>query len=274
MVLIVLVVVLLCIFLLAMQTLWVKRSVHRLRTESEPAFTVVQLSDLHGRIRFLNGSLSGMVNRINPDYVVITGDLTSRKHQFDRVLNEIRNINCSSIYFVPGNYEREGRAGISKKRYTEEEYQTMMRRLQKQNVVVLSNSSSTIAGNPGKCLLYGFDNSIYGNERLTVAKEEIESYEYCILLAHSPDIVRYIREKELPYDLLLVGHTHGGQIRLFNRTIGAYKNCHVGLKKMDHRKHFYINRGLGTVRLPFRLACPPEIAVFHFGAERPSRSRR
>ncbi|MDQ1913745.1 metallophosphoesterase [Paenibacillus sp. GD4] len=246
------------------QTLWVKCSIHKLETSSRVSLTVVQLSDLHGRIQFINGSLSSIVNKVNPDYVFITGDLVSKKSQIYNVLREIRKLNCPNIYFVPGNYEREGLVGFRKKLYSDEEYSFILRSLQEQNVSVLSNSGTQLETNQGKFLLYGFDNSIYGNERLTLNIEEL-NYDYFIMLAHSPNIINFIEEKKLPYDLLLVGHTHGGQIRFLNRTIGAYKNYHVGLRKLDQRRNFYINRGLGTVKIPIRMACFPEIAVFKIG---------
>ncbi|AZN41035.1 metallophosphoesterase [Paenibacillus albus] len=248
------------------QTLWVKCSYHRIGLgKSKSSLKVVQLSDLHGRIRFINGSLSSLVNRINPDCVMITGDLASKKGQLEGVLNEIARINCPNLYFVPGNYEREGLDGFQKRVYSASEYNFIIQSLQGLNVAVLENSGSTIEWNGKKCLVYGFDNSIYGNERLTWSKEDMASADCVIMLAHSPSILTFIENKQLTYDLLLAGHTHGGQIRLLNKTIGAYKGCHVGLKQTNKRSHFYINRGLGTVKIPLRVACFPEIAVFEIG---------
>ncbi|WP_147384563.1 metallophosphoesterase [Paenibacillus sp. 1011MAR3C5] len=196
--------------------------------------TVVHLTDLHGRTRFINSRISQRVNRLHPDHIIITGDLA-------------------------GNYERETRSGIRKRRYTEQEYRDIIQSLQLMNVNVLTNSSY-ITRQQG--LVYGFDNSIYGNERLTLSRAELERSDYTIMLAHSSGIIDLLQESKLPFDLLLAGHTHGGQIRLWDRTIGAYKHFHSGLKALDGRRHFYINRGLGTVKIPVRLGCPPEIAVF------------
>ena len=265
MVIIIMLAALACVFF-AIQTLWVKCSHYEFGKKSETSLTVVQLSDLHGRISFINGSLSNIVNRINPDCVMITGDLVSKKNQLKDVLKEIRKINCPSIYFVPGNYEREVLDGFRKRMYSDSEYNFIIDSLQDLNISVLLNSGCKIELVDKKCLVYGFDNSVYGNERLTLSTEEIQSYDYVILLAHSPNIVKLVQDHQLPFDLLLAGHTHGGQIRLLNHTVGAYKNYHVGLKKLSKRSHFFINRGLGTVKIPMRLACFPEIAVFEIGA--------
>ncbi|WHX29754.1 hypothetical protein [Brevibacillus agri] len=55
---------------------------------------------------------------------------------------------------------------------------------------------------------------------------------------------------------------HGGQVRIFGRTIGAYKHFHVGQKADENVGLFGISRGLGTARLPVRLFCFPEITVY------------
>ncbi|SDX07981.1 metallophosphoesterase [Paenibacillus sp. CF384] len=250
------------------QTYWLKYSHCQLGEHSDTNLTIVQLSDLHGRTGFINGSLSQKVNRMKPDIVVITGDLVSRKKQLAAVLKEVQKIDCPQLFFVPGNYERECMEGFRKRSYSDQEYEQIIQRLQNQNISVLTNHGATAAMKNQKVLIYGFDNSIYGNESLTMTREEMSSFPYIILLAHSPSIIKLIEEQQVPYDLLLVGHTHGGQIRFLNRTLGAYKNYHVGLKRVDERRNFFITRGLGTVKIPIRLACSPEIAVFHIGLER------
>jgi len=261
--------------LLAISTLWVKISTIKLESDTV-GFKVIHLTDIHGRVSFLNGSLSHMVNRLNPDCVVITGDLATRRRQFSKVLKEIKSIQCSRIYFVPGNYERECMAGIRKRQLTEIEFLEIISELQQINVEVLVNEGRQLEIDNSKTLIYGFDNSIYGNEQLTMREEDYNSNDGVILLAHSPSIINYIQKNGLSFDLLLTGHTHGGQIRVLTKTIGAYKNYHVGLKRISEHEnvggrsarkgYFYINRGLGTVKLPVRIGCMPEIAVFEFSS--------
>ena len=83
-----------------------------------------------------------------------------------------------------------------------------------------------------------------------------------LLLAHSPDVLRHQAVREV--QLVLTGHTHGGQVRLpfigplFTKTRCGRK-YDVGLKKLEDTI-IYINRGLGG--LPVRFACPPEVAFF------------
>lgn len=256
--------VIICIsIILIKETLVLKLTEHDLAGEHTiNQLKIVQLSDLHGRVRFLNGSISRWVNQADPDCVVITGDLTSRKGQWNKVLAELGRIQCEHILFVPGNYERETWEGWRKRDYTEQDSEILLNSLRRQGIKVLINESYRLQKNRRTVTFYGYDNSIYGFESGGPSREEIERSGYTVLLAHSPSILRHIKKQGIDYNLLLVGHTHGGQIRLFGWSYGAYKHFHVGLKQMSEDKHFYIHRGSGTVRLTIRFACPTEIAEF------------
>lgn len=85
-----------------------------------------------------------------------------------------------------------------------------------------------------------------------------------VVLAHSPNIISLMRREGITSDLLLTGHTHGGQIRLCGKAIGAgaYRHFHVGQKADETAGLFSISRGLGTTKLPIRLNCFPEITVY------------
>ncbi|USG64509.1 metallophosphoesterase [Brevibacillus ruminantium] len=248
---------------LVIETCYVRCSHYRIRSPFKKPLKIVQLSDIHGRTRFLNGSISRMANLLRPDIVIITGDLTTSLKQTTRVLEELQKIQCKQIVFVPGNYERETKTGFQKRLYNVDEYHALLTNLREQDITVLENSFLTIPVDGQQLFLYGFDNSIYGNERLNATSADWEESVFLIALAHSPNIIHFLAEHNFPYDLLLTGHTHGGQIRFFGRTFGEYKHFHTGLKVMEENRHFYIHRGLGTVKLPVRIACPPEIAVFH-----------
>jgi hypothetical protein len=87
-----------------------------------------------------------------------------------------------------------------------------------------------------------------------------------ILMAHEPDFADVVvQHPRFPLiDLMLSGHSHGGQIRLpFTGPLvlppmgRKYPEGHYRFKQMQ----LYVNRGIGTVGLPFRLNCPPEITV-------------
>ena len=86
-------------------------------------------------------------------------------------------------------------------------------------------------------------------------------------MCHAPDYADDLlaHPAGMSVDLMLSGHTHGGQIRL--PLVGALQLPDMGKKYVEGwfklgRMQLYVNRGIGTVGVPFRLDCPPEISLF------------
>ncbi len=102
-------------------------------------------------------------------------------------------------------------------------------------------------------------------EGVRAAARGVPPEAFMLLLAHSPDMVR--AAEDLDIDLVLAGHTHGGQLRL--PTGGAlYSQTALGRKYAAGLFFFgktklYVNRGIGNAVLPFRFLCRPEITVIH-----------
>jgi predicted MPP superfamily phosphohydrolase len=85
-----------------------------------------------------------------------------------------------------------------------------------------------------------------------------------ILLAHTPDVIRDAARRGV--DLMLSGHTHGGQVRLplLGATVVPSRYGHryaAGQFQVDGTT-LYVSRGLGTVRFRVRFLCRPELAIF------------
>lgn len=242
---------------LVAETHWLR--VVRLRVELPlslgRAVRVVQLSDLHGRTRFLNGRISARVNALKPDVVCITGDLVSHQSDLPRVLAELRRLACPHIYFVPGNWERETLSGFRKRLLSQSESAAVLAAVSGVARVLLNAGESVTVGGV-RLRIYGYDNSVYGLEHLDCFSGEADVR---LLLAHSPQIIEGVRRGAVPFDLLLTGHTHGGQIRLFGLTVAQGRRWHTGARHEPNNGLFYVSRGLGTTRLPLRLGSPPEV---------------
>lgn len=221
---------------------------------------LVLLSDLHGATRFWNGSVSEIVNELDPDLVCVTGDLTNRLKQLPGVLRELDRIRCDRIYFVPGNHERKESFGFVDRKLSQTAYRSVIAQIGSGKMKVLENAGETIELNGSRLFVYGFDNSLYGCEAYN-PPDDVPEDAFRIVMAHSPSIVKWLARRDIRFDLLLAGHMHGGQIRLFGRAVGPFGRYHSGLERLDGNRYFYITRGLGTVRMPFRVDCPPEIAV-------------
>ena len=87
-----------------------------------------------------------------------------------------------------------------------------------------------------------------------------------LLLAHNPIIFREAARSGV--DLTLSGHTHGGQIKVRNpeKRILPQRKLKAGLHKRRKDSQVYITRGIGTVVVPMRYQCPPEISLLELRA--------
>ncbi len=85
-----------------------------------------------------------------------------------------------------------------------------------------------------------------------------------ILLAHEPDYAREV-VRHGGVDLMLAGHTHGGQVRL--PFVGALYTPPMGRRyveghfQLENGLQLYVNRGIGVVGVPFRVDCRPELTM-------------
>lgn len=226
-------------------------------------FTIAMLSDFHYDPYFSVHPLHAaipMVNDLHPDLIVLTGDFVTAPDVGDsakaardaepcaRVLRQLA-APCG-LWAVLGNHDYD----------TDPDFIT--RTLQAENIQVLSNQSQAIERDGQRFWLAGVNDVLSGTADLAGTLRKIPATEAVILLAHEPDYAD--QACKFPIDLQLSGHSHGGQVRvpllppLFLPSLarkyvwGSYR---VGPLPL------YTNAGLGTVNLPVRLNCPPEITL-------------
>lgn len=182
-----------------------------------------------------------------PDIIVITGDLIDRNtNNFSGAYNfveELIRIN-PSIYFVSGNHEWEN-----------DNTKEFLQGLLKRNVVTLNNKNIPFDFMGTTINLCGVDDFHTNHANLEAATKYINRDFYTILLSHSPGIVT---EKYLTADLVLSGHTHGGQVRLpliggiVAPGQGFFPKLQRGTYNLGNGKYLYIDSGLGTSTMPIR----------------------
>jgi predicted MPP superfamily phosphohydrolase len=100
-----------------------------------------------------------------------------------------------------------------------------------------------------------------GQEDLPLALAGSREDEMKLLLAHNPVILR--RAARAGVDLVLSGHTHGGQVTLRSERSASGRPRRRLLKGLGRQGNtqIYVTRGLGTVVLPIRYGCPPEVSL-------------
>ena len=228
---------------------------------------VVQISDIHLKeIGFRERQLIEKVNNLKPDILFITGDFFSSVNdkdandQYRGIYDLIKNFKVSTaIYGVLGNYDDY------LVRYPER-----LKELRSAGIDILHDENRRIVlqNNKTVWLAGSFYDSAHDNtSSLTDALESIPPKAPVILLNHYPDV--FEKASNAGINLVLVGHTHGGQIGipfLIHISNYAYKSNYMsGLFSMGKTK-MYVNRGIGTTVFPVRFLCRPEITVFEFSS--------
>ncbi len=232
---------------------------------------IALLSDLHAG----SGSAHPLLRRAcrlamaeRPDLIALTGDLADDDAGgFERILNALSELRAPlGVYAVPGNHDHV--VGFEKWR----------RQLATHPVVEdLTNRSVVKTVGEVRLCIAGVDDFSNGRPSLGSLPPP-EERDLTILLAHDPDQAERARRARDRVDLVLSGHTHGGQVRL--PWIGAVFNpvwnedlYEEGLRRRPWTQ-VYISRGIGTSQLSVRFLCRPEVAVLELtGAPRGPQGR-
>jgi predicted MPP superfamily phosphohydrolase len=134
--------------------------------------------------------------------------------------------------------------------------------LTQSGIEVLDNRGITLSVGPSSFYLAGMDSMAAGSPDVRAAFADYRGNKPVLVLAHEPDTIDYYSQRA-PIDLQLSGHSHGGQIRLPG--IGPVilppwgRRYPRGLYRVNDSQLF-TSQGIGTVDLPVRINCPPEIA--------------
>jgi predicted MPP superfamily phosphohydrolase len=225
-------------------------------------FRFVQISDLHlveyTEPWFLE-EMVRQVNALSPELVLITGDYISEGPRAFPVAWRAAGV-CAEILSGLTAPQRFGVLGNHDARVGQSH---VIEPLQAHGTPILVDSSVQIHRGSDTLWLCGSDDAAINRPDLDRTVPSFAKHPL-ILMCHEPDYAdQVVRHPRFPLvDLMLSGHTHGGQIRL--PWVGPLllppmgTNYVSGLFRLGHMQ-LYVNRGLGTVGLPFRLNCPAEI---------------
>lgn len=228
-------------------------------------YRIVQLSDLHSKSFGKDQRiLLRKVRKLNPDIIVMTGDLIdSRRYDDDTALALMRGLkDLAPVYYVTGNHEKSSG-----------KYHSLEHKLLDAGVRVLRNESEIIPLGDGAIRLVGIDDPSFNNRggrnsdkinnNLELAYEGLNSPEaYTILLSHRPELFAVYEQHDI--DLSFTGHAHGGQFRLpFLGGVlapgqGLWPTYYEGKHELGDSE-MIVNRGLGNSSFPQRLFNRPEI---------------
>jgi len=213
----------------------------------------IHLSDIH-HSRFTDlehiSRAVDIANKLAPDVVFLTGDYVSHDTDYIAPVADVLGGLESEFgtYACLGNHDH----------WTDAELVTHL--LRGEGITVLINEGLRFEARDAAFWLAGVDDHMAGKTDLKAAMRGSFPDEMKLLLAHNPVIFRQAVRAKI--DLTLSGHTHGGQIKMRDpeRRILPRRKLSSGL---HYRKEsqIYITRGIGTVVVPARYQCPPEITL-------------
>jgi uncharacterized protein len=222
-------------------------------------FTLLQLSDLHlDSLETFPDRLAEAVAELEYDVCVMTGDYLYRTHgAFDRALRGMARL-CRAIqgdiYAVLGNHDTI----------------LMAREIESLGVRLLLNENVELQREGGSLWLAGIDDPHYfAADNLEKAYNGIPDDAVSLLLSHSPEIYRHAAY--VGFDVMMCGHTHGGQICLPG-SVSLYSNSSAprytdaGVWSYDLMQG-YTSVGTGSSVVAARFNCPPEITLHHLGVQ-------
>jgi len=240
-------------------------------------FTIAQLSDLHlgpyVKVAQIRKAVA-LTNGLSPDLIVLTGDYVYGSADYSKACaQELAALKATyGVYAVLGNHDH----------WTDADLVTDT--LREVGITVLDNDHQAIQVGEARLWLIGIDSrgitasggwisSLNRSDLRALWRKEYDSLqailealpakERRILLVHNPDFVETMPLE--PIDLILSGHTHGGQVRL--PILGtpllpsAYGQKYAqGLVRSDGTP-VYVNRGIGLIPPPVRFLCRPEVTL-------------
>jgi hypothetical protein len=221
--------------------------------EAFDGFTVLHISDLH--VDMNSGAmqrLKELLPTLEYDVCVLTGDYRGATFgPFEPALAglaEVRSCLKKPIYGVLGNHDTI----------------RMVPGLEDMGIRMLLNECETISRGGQSIFVAGIDDAhFYRVDNMEKAAENIPPGAFSMLLSHTPEIYRQAAHSG--FDLLLAGHTHGGQICLpgsIPLTLDSILPRRLGSGLWKYQRMVgYTSVGVGSSIVAIRLNCPPEITL-------------
>jgi predicted MPP superfamily phosphohydrolase len=222
-------------------------------------FTIALISDIHSSIFMQKEKMqryAAVVNSLEADLIAVPGDfvnsMVDEVYPFAEAFSELKAPH--GIYGVLGNHD-----------FYTRRVEVVAQQVESCGIKLLRNDRIMIEKGEQKLLLLGIDDTgsrTLANRWVENIIERTTLHAPTILLCHRPYYFQQFAQQQI--DLTLSGHTHGGQIVLGKldrdviapaRMVSPYV---AGLYTIES-SNMYVSRGIGTVGIPIRLNCPPEV---------------
>lgn len=222
---------------------------------------IIFISDIHFDKYFGQQELSSLVGRINerkPDIIVLGGDYSKKGDEYlPFFFSEISKLQSKyGVYFVLGNHDHW------------EDKELIQNGLINCGFLPCDNQSYWLKIGNDSIKIGGVGDFWEDEQLISNTTSDVNSDDFCILLSHNPDYIEVVDDDKI--DLMLSGHTHGGQVTIFGLWAPIMPSTmhpeylQTGQKyrygwKEKHNISIYITSGIGMGSFPFRFFAKPEI---------------
>lgn len=216
------------------------------------------LSDvhLHDGVTAAARATLELLERERPDVVLLVGDICNRRSDLATLASWARHARGRRATFATlGNWEHD--AGIDRA--------AGERVYAQAGVELLYNSAARVRAGKAALTIVGIDDPVLGEPDVAAAVRDVDGAAPALWVVHGPGFVDTIPRDRFPRPAaILAGHTHGGQVRLpfYTPYTPTGSGRFVAGWYRDTLAPLYVTRGIGTVMVPARLFCRPELAVF------------
>lgn len=217
---------------------------------------IVFISDVHHGPHFSLERVRGLVkqiNGINPDIIIFGGDYVYQNPRYIApVFKELKNLNADIGKFaVLGNHDHWEGAELTRQS------------MKDAGIKNLDNNAEWISINGEKIKVSGVGDLWEDLQDINPAINDTKEEDFIILVSHNPDYADEIKTDKI--DLVLSGHTHGGQVTFFGLwapvTMSKYgQRYRTGIVNTGFTRVIVTN-GVGMVGLPVRFFARPEIVI-------------
>lgn len=199
---------------------------------------------------------------LRPDLILLGGDYVQRRRTLYPQGNQ-RHLIAPGVGVLAALRAPLGRFAVLGNHDHKTSAMLTRRALADAGIVDLTNTGVVLERGGARLHLCGVDDVSTGKPNLPRALRGVGAQDACLLLSHNPDVAERIRDPRV--DLILSGHTHGGQV--YFPGLGApFTASRFGQKYraglvQGPSARVYVSRGIGTIGLPVRWGAPPEVTL-------------
>ena len=233
-------------------------------------YRIVQLSDMH--VGSWNGNTQAMqkavsiINDLQPDLIVFTGDLVNNlASELDNFIPVFSKLKAKDgVYSVLGNHDYSTYIHWENPEDQKEELVRLKQKQAEMGWTMLNNQHVKLYNQNDSIALIGVENSgrppFPDYAKLSEAMQGTEDM-FQILLSHDPTHWRREVLPQTDIELMLAGHTHAMQTKIFGFTPAQFIYAENDGLYQEGEQMLYVNIGLGHLLYPMRLGAWPEITL-------------